>query len=84
MFEVGERYKFRPDDTVMEIYRAVYPSRWTADALETNFLINGLEKEFRFSFDNARLDKIKSFRQIVAEIKSAQQSSPANGRSPPG
>ncbi|RNC64334.1 MAG: hypothetical protein ED859_18575 [Desulfuromonadales bacterium] len=73
MFNEEERYKFEPDDTVMEIYRAVYPSRWTPDALEHPILIGALEKEFNFTFDPTTLDKTESFRQIVVEIKDAQQ-----------
>lgn len=73
MFSKEERYKFGPDDTVMAIYRTVYPSRWTPDVLEHPFLIEAIEKEFKFTFDPVNLEKTESFRQIVAEIKDAQQ-----------
>jgi len=72
MFDEEERYKFEPDDTIHEIYRAVYPSRWTPDSLEQPFLIDGLEKEFNFTFDPTTLEKTESFRQIVTVIKDAQ------------
>ena len=72
MFDEEERYKFEPDDTVFAVYRAVYPSRWTPDALEHPILIDALEKEFDFSFNPTRVEKIESFRQIVTEIKDAQ------------
>ncbi|UTG92094.1 acyl carrier protein [Geobacter sulfurreducens] len=72
MFDEEERFKFEPDDTVMAIYRAVYPSRWTPDSLEYPFIIDALEKEFDFRFNPIKLEKIASFRQIVAEIKDAQ------------
>lgn len=72
MFDEEERYKFEPDDTVFAVYRAVYPSRWTPDALEHPILIDALEKEFDFSFNPTRLEKMESFRQIVTEIKDAQ------------
>ena len=73
MFSSDERYKFEPDDTVMAIYRAVYPSRWTPDSLEQPILIDTLEKEFNFTFDPTVLEKTETLRQIVAEIKEAQQ-----------
>jgi len=73
MFSEQERYKFEPDDTMMAIYRAVYPSRWTPDALEHSILNDAVEKQFNFTFDPDRLDKLASFRQIVGEIKDAQQ-----------
>ena len=72
MFDKAERYKFEPDDTVMAVYGAVYPSRWTPDSLEHPFMIDALEKEFDFRFSPTKLEKIASFRQIVAEIKDAQ------------
>lgn len=51
---------------------AGYPSRWTPDSLEHPMLIDALEKEFDFSFNPSRLEKIETFRQIVTEIKDAQ------------
>lgn len=69
MFDPEERYRFRPEDSIPEIYCAVYPSRNTPDCLEHLFLIEGLEKEFGFKFDDSRLEKIESFRQIVDEIR---------------
>ena len=72
MFSEEERYKFEPDDTVMAIYRVVYPSHWTPDALEHPILIDALEKEFDFTFPPTTFEKTASFRQIVAEIKDAQ------------
>lgn len=73
MFNEAERYKFEPDDTVMAVYRAVYPSQWTPDSLEHPFMIDALENEFDFIFDSTKLEKIASFRQILSEIKDAQQ-----------
>jgi len=72
MFSEEERYKFEPNDTVMAIYRAVYPSQWTPDTLEQPILIDVLEKEFKLTFEDATLEKMASFREIVAEIKYAQ------------
>lgn len=82
MFSAEERYRFRPEDTVREIYRTVYPSRETPDCLEDTFLIEGLEKEFGFSFDDTKLEKIESFQQIVAEVKSVQKFAGGNAASP--
>ena len=82
MFASGDRHRFRPDDTVWEIYRAVYPSRETPDCLENNFFIKGLEKAFAIKFDDARLETIESFQQIVVAIKRAQQSTGGNAGSP--
>jgi hypothetical protein len=72
MFDEEERYKFEPDDTVMAVYRAVYPSRWTPDSLEHPIMIDALEKEFDFRFNPTEFENIASIRQIVAKIKDAQ------------
>jgi hypothetical protein len=79
MFTAEDRFKFRPEDTVSAVYRALYPSRGVPDALEDTFLIRGLEKEFGFTFDEARPEEIKSFEQIMAEIKNAQRGAASNG-----
>ena len=80
MFEPEERYRFRPEDNVWEIYRVVYPSREIPDCLENTFLIQGLEKVFAFKFDDTRLEEIDSFQKIVEEINSALKSAGDNAR----
>lgn len=37
-FRENETLRFSPDDTIMQIYRALYPSKWTPDALEVETL----------------------------------------------
>ncbi|MBP8133361.1 MAG: hypothetical protein KAY13_03745 [Zoogloea sp.] len=36
-FSQKERLKLNPEDQVLQIYRAIYPSRWTPDALEQGY-----------------------------------------------
>ena len=76
MFDEEERYKFAPDDTVIAIYRGVYPSRGTPDALEHPILIDAIEKEYHLTFDATDLEKVVSFRDIVTGIKNAQSQKP--------
>lgn len=45
-FRESERLKFAPYDTVMAVYRALYPGRWTPDALEVETLANDLRKKY--------------------------------------
>ncbi len=37
-FRSSSRFSFAPDDTILSVYRALYPSRWTPDALEIETL----------------------------------------------
>lgn len=36
----------RPDDEILTIYRALYPRRWTPDALELETLAEDVEKRY--------------------------------------
>lgn len=45
-FRESERLKFATYDTVMAVYRALYPGRWTPDALEVETLANDLRKKY--------------------------------------
>lgn len=41
-FKNNEKLKFGPNDKIFGIYRALYPSHWTPDALELETLANDL------------------------------------------
>jgi hypothetical protein len=73
-FPEQDRFRFRPDDKVMDIYGHLYPSCFSPDSLEANRLIEDLESAFAVTLDNTdnRLQRIESFLEIVAEIKAAQ------------
>ncbi len=49
-FRDRNRLKFSPEDKVMEIYKAIYPSTWMPDQLEHVQLVQGLEDEFKRAF----------------------------------
>jgi propanediol dehydratase small subunit len=47
MFNPEDRFKFAPDDQVMDIYRALYPTVWlAADSMEIETLIAVLKDRF--------------------------------------
>lgn len=48
-FNDNEMLKFSPHDKIWEIYRELYPSRWTADALELETLTEDLLTKYDFS-----------------------------------
>ena len=41
---IGEKLKFSPGDRILDVYRAVYPSRWTPDALGLEAFAEELDK----------------------------------------
>jgi len=45
-FRETERLKLGPYDTVMTVYRALYPSRWLPDSLEVETLADDLRKKY--------------------------------------
>ena len=50
-FREMERLKFGPYDTVMAVYRALYPSRWLPDSLEVETLAGDLRKKYGVELD---------------------------------
>lgn len=51
-FSQTERLKLNPDDQVLQIYRTIYPSKWTPDALEVETLAKGIEAKYGFSLES--------------------------------
>jgi propanediol dehydratase small subunit len=46
-FERREKLKLSPGDRILDIYRALYPSKWMADSLEVETLASDLEAKYR-------------------------------------
>lgn len=49
-FQNKEKLKFSPDDKILSIYRALYPSRSTPDALEVETFAKDIEAKYGLSF----------------------------------
>jgi len=47
-FKRNERLKFRPNDKVMDVYRALYPTDFGGDSLELETFSANLEDKFNF------------------------------------
>jgi hypothetical protein len=56
-FRQSERLKFSPEDKIIDIYRAVYPTRWLPDALELETFAEDLEKRFGFRLESVWNDQ---------------------------
>jgi hypothetical protein len=49
-FADNEKLKLNPNDKIMEIYKAMYPSKWTPDALEFETLAKNLRHKYSVEF----------------------------------
>ena len=62
-----EMLTFRPDDQILAVYRALYPRRWMADALELETLTIAIERFYGVDFDkiwNERLTLGELFQSV--------------------
>jgi hypothetical protein len=71
-FDADENLKFSPTDRILDVYRAVYPSRWTPDALEVETFAEELEKRFGLRLEALWNDQLTLGEVFAAiEAKSA-------------
>jgi len=52
-FQNREKLKLNPNDQLLDIYRAVYPHKWQADALEFETLSKELQSKYGVNFSSA-------------------------------
>ncbi|WP_394191362.1 hypothetical protein [Pseudoalteromonas atlantica] len=50
-FSGKKKLKFEPEDRVLDIYKALYPREWMADALEVETLAETIEAEYGINFE---------------------------------
>jgi len=78
-FKSKNRLRFRPDDKVMDVYRALYPSKGWPDALELETFAQNLEREY--SFDLAKvIDPNVTLGQLLGMIRNPNQASEVTAR----
>jgi hypothetical protein len=78
LIPIEDRFKLRPDDSIDEIYRGIYPSKWMPDTLEHMYLIEGMEEKFKFKFKDEELEGIRRLNDLVNKAIIAQPSAPAD------
>ncbi len=71
-FKSNQRLKFDPDDKVMDVYRALYPSTGWPDALELETFANNLQHTYGFDLSqvhdtNATLGQIFEMVRMKAQ-----------------
>lgn len=57
-FSQKERLKLNPEDQILQIYRALYPCRGCADALEVETLAKYIKERYGFSLGDVWHEKI--------------------------
>lgn len=50
-FSQEDKLKFAPEDTILQVYRALYPKRWMPDALEVETLAVDFESKYGVKFE---------------------------------
>ena len=72
-FSNKKRLKFSPDDKVLDVYRALYPSAGWADALELETFAINLEEKYGLDLAKAEDDEITLGRLIEITRNTNQQ-----------
>lgn len=81
-FRDRNRLKFSPEDKVMDIYKAIYPSTWMPDQLEHVQLVQGLEDEFKRAFPDELMTESVTLGMVFEYMtgKATQTSHPIGGK----
>ncbi|MGB9989744.1 hypothetical protein [Pseudoduganella rhizocola] len=73
-FKDQDKLKFGPDDGILDIYRNLYPNRWTPDVLEVETLAAHLHKRHAIKLGSVWKDDL-----TLGELFSHIHSSPSRG-----
>lgn len=57
-FSNNEKLKLNPDDKILEIYKALYPSKWMPDALEFETLAKDLKQKYSVELEKIWRDDL--------------------------
>lgn len=83
-FRSSSRLNFSPDDSLLTIYRVLYPSRWTPDALELETLAQKVETRYNVQFATLWHDRLTlgelfaAVYRVPMRAHNAQQGIPAD------
>lgn len=84
-FRSSSRLNFLPDDSLLAIYRALYPSRWTPDALELETLAQQVERHYEVNLADLwheRLTLGELFAAVYREPELSQRTPMLSDRFP--
>lgn len=77
-FPGTKRLTFSPDDSVLAIYRQLYPSRWIPDAMEIETFAKDLEKLWGVKLEAMWSERL-TLGEVFAAIHDAQPFAAADG-----
>lgn len=70
LFNTKDQLKFEPNDKIYEIYRTMYPSEQTPDAMELETFATLLYKQYNFKIESMWSENI-TLGEVFAEIKNS-------------
>ena len=50
-FSNKDKLQFEPNDKILDVYKELYPSRWSADALELETFAEDIEAKYNFNLN---------------------------------
>ena len=71
-FRDREKLKLNPNDQLLDVYRALYPHKWQADALEFETLNENLEAKYGISFNKVWRDGL-TLGQLFTSLRAASK-----------
>lgn len=81
-FSNKERLKLNPDDSIFQIYRALYPSKWTPDALELETLAIKIESKYGFKLKGIWHERL-TLGELFTNIRHEPDAQPCAPPEPP-
>lgn len=71
-FRDREKLKLNPNDQLLDVYRALYPHKWQADAMEFEMLSEALESKYGVTFNSVWREDL-TLGQLFAHIQRARK-----------
>jgi len=71
-FRDREKLKLNPNDQILDIYRAQYPHKWQADALEFETLSKNLKSKYGADFNDVWRDDL-TLGQLFAYVQQVRK-----------
>ncbi|MFZ3174707.1 MAG: hypothetical protein WA146_07410 [Thiobacillus sp.] len=71
-FNDQEKLKLNPNDQLLDIYRALYPHKWQADAMEFETLSDDLQSKYGVDFNSVWREGL-TLGQLFEQVRKARK-----------
>ena len=71
-FKDREKLKLNPNDQLLDIYRALYPHKWQADAMEFETLSDDLQSKYGVNFNSIWREGL-TLGQLFEQVRQARK-----------